>query len=82
MLFTLYEFNVIIFVVKKCIADYVLNITNGKVLTSRQDFFYGDTVDAICDIGFFPVGTSIANITTHCGIDGQWSQRPVCEGNI
>jgi hypothetical protein len=68
--------------VKKCESDNVLNIAGGKALTSATSFYYGDKVEILCNIGVFASGTSNPNITITCGIDGQWNQRPVCDGKV
>ncbi|XP_045207056.2 uncharacterized protein LOC123559381 [Mercenaria mercenaria] len=66
-------------VLKKCDPGIVLNVVSGNALSSATEFFYGDTIEVICDLGLFASGTNKSSMTTTCGVDGQWSQRPVCD---
>ena len=64
-----------------CDASQVLTILNGAALTSYNQFYYGDEVSFICNIGYLVTGTSLTNDTVVCQADGTWSFRPICVGN-
>ncbi|KAL4229601.1 hypothetical protein ACF0H5_012639 [Mactra antiquata] len=66
-------------VLKSCDPVTVTNIVNGKSLTSRQTFFYGDNIDVVCNIGYYVAGTTQGSMNTTCTADGHWSLKPECE---
>lgn len=72
-------YNVLL-LVKSCKAFEVLALVNGKALTSRKIFFYGDTVEYICNIGYYVTGTTKGSMNTTCNVEGEWTVKPSCEG--
>lgn len=67
-------------IVKKCPADYITSLSNGKLLTSQTAFFYGDIISYICNIGTLVSGSAKNVGMVTCNSTGQWTSRPACEG--
>ncbi|WAR05343.1 FBP1-like protein [Mya arenaria] len=64
---------------RQCDFEKVLTILNGKALTSQTQFYYNDTVNFICNIGFVVTGTTRNGGNATCGPDGLWDAQPDCE---
>ena len=60
--------------------DLNYTIVNGRALTTKSEFYYGDKVTYLCNLGFLMNGTNSPTYEMTCQADGSWNRKqPSCQ---